>query len=109
MSDAEFGARVGKTEVDIAELKQLVNTLIVEVVRPATEVAVAAQARSLENEQRFQSLLDEAREDRMNTQRQFEENKRQFDENKRRFDAQQEIMQSMLIQIAEASSSGDGD
>ena len=93
MADEDPRPRVDKTEIDIAELKQLVNTLIVEVVRPATETAVAAQERSLNNEQRFQNLLDEAREDRMNAQRQLEESRR-------RFDAQQEAIQAMLVQIA---------
>lgn len=97
MADDELRSRVDGHDVDIAELKQLVNTMIVELVRPATEVAVAAQNRSLENEERsienesrFQNLLDEAREDRMNAQK--------------RFDAQQEVIQSLLIQIAQTNS-----
>jgi len=90
MSDDELKPRVDGHDVDIAELKRLVNTMIVELVRPATEVAVAAQNRSVENESRFQNLLDEAREDRMNAQK--------------RFDAQQEVIQSLLIQIAQANS-----
>lgn len=90
MADDELKSRVDGHDVDIAELKQLVNTMIVELVRPATEVAVAAQNRSVENESRFQNLLDEAREDRMNAQK--------------RFDAQQEVIQSLLIQIAQTNS-----
>ncbi|MGC1308464.1 MAG: hypothetical protein WA885_14665 [Phormidesmis sp.] len=116
MSDEELRPRVDKNEVDITELRQLVNTLIVDLVRPATEVAVAAQERSVENERRFQNLLDEAREDRMNSQRKFEEWQRQSDEsqrrfdaqqedNRRRFEAQQEVIQSMLMQIIDIDSS----
>ena len=122
MSDDELRPRVDKNEVDIAQLRQLVNTLIVDLVRPATEAAVAAQERSLENEKRFQNLLDEAREDRMNFQRRFEEFDRRFDaqqeesqkqlaefnqrfaESQRRFDAQQEVIQSLLLQIIDTGS-----
>jgi len=42
MADEELRAKVDGHDIDIAELKQLVNTLIVDVVRPATEIAVVA-------------------------------------------------------------------
>lgn len=104
MADDELRPRVDKNEVGIAQLTQLVNTLIVDLVRPATEAAVAAQERSLENEKRFQNLLDEAREDRMNFQRRCEEFDRRFEESRSRFDAQQEVIQSLLLQIIDTDS-----
>lgn len=107
MTDDEIQALAAQNAQDIAGLKQTLNSLIVEVIRPMAERSAEIQARSAEiqeqsrkNEERsvdnatlFRTLLAEAREDRKIAQE-------RFDEQQKRFDAQQEAMNAILLQIA---------
>lgn len=100
MTDDELRALVAQNGEDIAGLKQTLNALITDVIRPMSETTVAAQERSIENEKRsaenqqrsienenlFRTLLAEAREDRKNAQK--------------RFEAQQEAMRAILLRLA---------
>ncbi|MEO0771047.1 MAG: hypothetical protein AAFY72_16765 [Cyanobacteria bacterium J06649_4] len=100
MTDDELQALVAQNSKDIAGLKQTLNSLITDVIRPMSETTVAMQQRSTENQQRsseneslFRTLLAEAREDRKKTQKQFEANEA-------RFQAQQEAIRALLLRLA---------
>jgi chromosome segregation ATPase len=95
MAEDELRPQVNQNSVDIADLRVLVNDLINNVVRPATEIAVANRQRSEENAVLIQNLLDEARADRL-------ENRRAFAEQQQELRAQrEEIREEMLTQREE--------
>jgi hypothetical protein len=92
MAEDELRSQVNRNSVSIDELRALVNELINEVVRPATEIAMANQQRSQENSILIQNLLDEARADRI-------ANRRAFDEQQQEIRAQQQVIQAMLVDL----------
>ncbi len=92
MADDELRSQVNRNSVSIDELRALLNELINEVVRPATEIAMANQQRSQENSILIQNLLDEARADRI-------ANRRAFDEQQQEIRAQQQVIQAMLVDL----------
>lgn len=94
MTNDELQALVAQNSQDIAGLKQLLGSIITDVIQPLGERSVEIERlierhseqieqnaqRSLENEKLFRTLLAEAREDRMNNQRRFEEMLKRLDE-----------------------------
>ncbi len=106
MADDELRSQVNRNSVSIDELRALVNELINEVVRPATEIAMANQQRSQENSILIQNLLDEARADRIENRRAFDEQQqqlriqsREIREIREEIRAQQQVMQAMLVDM----------
>jgi hypothetical protein len=106
MSNEELPRRVEENSRDIADLKRIVDSLITEVIRPMSETTVAAQQRSLENATLFQNLLDEARSDRMENRRRFDEFSREMQAQRAEMQvlqaemrAQQQAIQAMLVQM----------
>ena len=110
MAEDELRPQVNQNSVDIADLRALVSDLINNLVRPATEIAVANRQRSEENSILIQNLLDEARADRIENRRAFEEQQRQFrvlreemrEEMQIQWEemrAQRQILQAMLVDV----------
>jgi hypothetical protein len=95
MSNDELPRQVGENSRDIADLKRIVDSLITEVIRPMSETTVAAQQRSLENATLFQNLLDEARSDRMENRRRFDEFSREMQAQRTEMQAQRAAMQAL--------------
>lgn len=113
MAEDELRPQVNKNSVDIVDLRALVNDLINNVVRPATEIAMANRQRSEENSILIQNLLDEARADRIENRRKFDEQQQdirvaqqdiraaQQDIRASQQDirAQQQVIQAMLVEV----------
>ncbi len=97
MADDELRSQVNENRIEIDDLKALVNNLTTEVIRPATEMAVATRQRSEENAILIQNLLDEARADRI-------ENRRRFDQQQQDIRAQQQVIQAMLVEMGVTNS-----
>ena len=92
MTDEELRALVAENSQGLAEVKQNLNSLITDVIRPLSEttienseIAREAAQRSARNAELFRILLAEMREDRMT--------------NQKRYDEQMDIIRSMLARF----------
>jgi hypothetical protein len=106
MAEDELRPQVNQNSVDITDLRALVSDLINNLVRPATELAVANRQRSEENSILIQNLLDEARADRIANRRAFDEQRQEMQiqwqeirAQRQEMQAQQQVIQSMLVDL----------
>ncbi len=103
--------RLDRIEQSIESSNTAVNMILTEFIRPLAQQSVVnqnaldgliqmradAEIERIEQNQRIENLLDEARADRQQATADREENRR-------RFDAQQQISQAMLVELARVNS-----